>query len=324
MLTLKTTHDIIVTSNEEYKLGGINMNLIDRFLRAKAHKYTEDTMTSYRTDLEQFFDFLEKRHNETNQNALIKKADYSECLDYLFHLQDRNLSVFTINRKLESITSLFKFCVDLNLIEENHMKKVDRNPTKHLTQDNDFLTKDEYDKLLSAIQVKQVGQPNFEFTMRRDLTLFSMIITLGLRITEARTLTFEQIDFTTGRIRLVRKGLKAQTIKLTDHLMNLLDEYLKERESLYISGGLENRIFLTVNGNELTTRDCNRALERYCKRAGIKRISNHDLRHTCATRLASQGATINDIKELLGHKQLATTSRYVHGASSNIEDLMGL
>lgn len=300
------------------------MDLIQRFLRAKAHCYTEDTTKSYRADLEQFFEFLAERHETTDQTVLIKKADYSECLDYLFYLQDRKLSVFTINRKLGSVTSLFKFCVDLGLIAENQMKKVDRNPTKHLIQDNDFLTKDEYDKLFLAIQTRQARQPNFEFTKTRDLALFSMVISLGLRITEARTLTYDQIDLQTGRIRLVRKGLKAQTLKLTSHLIELLNEYLEQRKKVHITEGLENRIFLTANGNELTTKDCNRALERYCKRAGIKQISNHDLRHTCATNLASRGASINDIKELLGHKQLATTSRYVHGDSSNIEDLIGL
>lgn len=300
------------------------MNLIEQFLRAKAHRYTEDTITSYTTDLGQFFDFLSERHKMEDQMELIKKADYSECLQFLFHLQDRQLSPFTINRKLESVTSLYRFCMDLGLLDTNHMKKVDRHPTKNLVQDNDYLTKEEYDKLLLAIQTKQPRQPYFEFTKARDLALFSMIITLGLRITEARTLTFEQLDKETKTIRLVRKGRKLQSIRLTDHLMELLEDYCIVRDRLYIEEGLEDRIFLTPNGNELTTKDCNRALARYCKRAGIKVVSNHDLRHTCATNLASRGATINDIKELLGHKQLSTTSRYVHGSTSSIEDLMGL
>lgn len=219
---------------------------------------------------------------------------------------------------------MLAFCVDLNLISENHMKKVDRNPTKHLTQNNDFLTKEEYDKLLTTIQVKQPRQTHFEFTKTRDLALFSMILTLGLRITEVRTLTFNQIDFETGMINIVRKGFKPQTIRLTSHLMQLLNDYIENRQKLHVADELENYIFLTTNGNELTTRDCNRALKKYCERAGIKQVSNHALRHTCATRLVSQGVAINDIRALLGHKQLATTSRYVHGQSANIEDFMGL
>lgn len=300
------------------------MDLIERFIRAKAHKYSTETITSYQTDLKQFFAFLEERHGNVAQQELIKKADYAECLDFLFHLQDKNLSPFTINRKLESITTMFTFCVDLNLIGENHMKKVDRNPTKHLAPNNDFLTTDEYNKLLAAIQIKLPRQPHFEFTKTRDLALFSMILTLGLRITEVRTLTFNQINFETGEIRIVRKGLKPQTIRLTPQLIELLNNYIENRKELNAQGELENLIFLTAKGNELTTRDCNRSLKKYCERAGIKQVSNHALRHTCATRLASQGVAINDIRELLGHKQLATTSRYVHGQSANIEEFMGL
>ena len=197
-------------------------------------------------------------------------------------------------------------------------------PTKSIEQKNDYLNTDEYRKLLETIGTKYPRQRNFQFTKARDLFLFSLILTCGLRITETVTLTFEQIDTESKVLNLVRKGGKRQSVPINDHLVNLFNDYLQERNKVILDDNVKNNVFITVNGGEITRTDCYRTLKKYCERAEIKSVSNHDLRHSCATRMVGQGMNIKDVSEMLGHSDLSTTSRYVHGDTSNIETYMVL
>ena len=300
-------------------------DLIGLFIRHLGYRYSKDTMANYKGDLTEFFEFMSKETGTTTHTEIVKNVEYIHGLEYIRHLsEDRQLSPFSVNRKLSAINTFLDYCAKTKIISDNNIRDVERMPTKSIEQKNDYLTTDEYRLLLKTIATKYPRQRNFDFTKARDLFLFSLILTCGLRITETVTLTFEQIDIESKLINLVRKGGKRQSIPINDHLVNLFNEYLKERSKVTLNDEVKNNVFISVNGKEVTRIDCYRTLKKYCERANIKSVSNHDLRHTCATRMVSQGMNIKDVSEILGHSDLSTTSRYVHGDTSNIESYMVL
>lgn len=300
-------------------------DLIELFERHLGYRYSKDTMANYKGDLAEFFEFMSKETGTTTHTEIVKNVEYIHGLEYIRHLsEDRQLSPFSVNRKLSAINTFLDYCAKTKIISDNNIRDVERMPTKSVEQKNDYLTTDEYRRLLETIATKYPRQRNFHFTKSRDLFLFSLILSCGLRITETVTLTFEQIDIESKLINLIRKGGKRQSIPINDHLVSLFNDYLKERNRVILDDDMIERVFVSVNGGEVTRTDCYRNLKRYCERAEIKSVSNHDLRHTCATRMVGQGMNIKDVSEMLGHSDLSTTSRYVHGDTSNIESYMVL
>ena len=324
MLTVDTTYGNIRVDNKT-EVTVMNKDLIELFARHLRYAYSKDTMTSYKSDLVEFFQFMQKELEMTQHIDIVKSVDYVHGLEYITYLSEsKGLSPFSVNRKLSAVNTFLDYCVKTKIIENNNVRDVRRMPTKSIEQKNDYLTTDEYRLLLQTIATKSPRQRNFEFTKARDLFLFSLILTCGLRITETVTLTFEQIDIESKRINLVRKGGKRQSIPINNHLVDLFNDYLKERNKVNLDDIVRNNVFISVNGREVTRVDCYRALKKYCGRADIKSVSNHDLRHTCATRMVGQGMNIKDVSEMLGHSNLSTTSRYVHGDTTNIENYMVL
>lgn len=302
------------------------MNLIETFIEARGHRYSNDTMKSYLTDLKQFLDFMRTTLDGGNKSdvELVKEIQYIHCIQYLTHMKSKGHSPFTINRKLSSITNFLNFCIDLGIIDQNNIKKVDRYITTDIEQDNDYLTQEEYRALLQAIKTRVPNQKKSDFTIARDLFLFSLLLTTGLRITEARLLKISQIDLEHRKIIPLRKGRKFQEIDITEELVELYENYMLERKKIYLEEEAEEIVFVSVTGKIIATKDCNKSLAKYCNRANIKVVTCHDLRHTCATTLMKRGANLEDVSSLLGHKSLTTTSRYIHGQASNVSKFMGL
>lgn len=300
------------------------MNLIEIYIEARGHRYSNDTMTSYLTDLRQFLEFMGDLLGKEDDKEIVQGVQYIHCIRYLTHMKSRDLSPFTINRKLSSISNFLDFCIDLEIIDNNNIKKIDRYITTDIEQNNDYLTPEEYKKLLESIRTRVPNQKKGDFIVARDLFLFSLLLTTGLRITEARTLKFKQIDLENKKIKPLRKGRKFQDIYITDELVELYNNYMTQREKIYLDEGMEEVVFVSINGKTIHTRDCNEALAKYCKRANIKVVSCHNLRHSCATTLMKRGASLEDVSKLLGHRSLSTTSRYIHGQASNVSKFMGL
>lgn len=302
----------------------MNMNLIEIYIEARGHRYSNDTMTSYLTDLKQFLEFMGNLLEKEDDKEIVQGVQYIHCIRYLTHMKSRNLSPFTINRKLSSVSNFLDFCIDLEIIDNNNIKKIDRFITTDIEQNNDFLTQDEYRMLLDAIRTKVPNQKRSDFIVARDTFLFSLLLTTGLRITEARTLKIKQVDLENKKIKPLRKGRKFQDIYITDELIQLYNEYMIQRERICLDEEAEDMVFVSITGKTICTKDCNKALAKYCRRANIKVVTCHNLRHTCATTLMKRGASLEDVSNLLGHRSLSTTSRYIHGQASNVSKFMGL
>jgi site-specific recombinase XerD len=154
--------------------------------------------------------------------------------------------------------------------------------------------------------------------LNRDRLLVGLMLQLGLRLSEVLHLKFQ--DFEGEWLRLVRKGDKEQRLPISAGLKNLFETWRTERHPRPIDYVFEGR------GEEpLTSRGAQTIIERLRKAAKIeKKISPHALRHTFASSLAAKGASLAALKEILGHRKITTTERYLHVTPDHLRETLNL
>jgi len=220
----------------------------------------------------------------------------------------RKLSPATTSRKLMIWRPFLEFCGPPWAGALNQLK----NPKIRKKQPN-FLT--EGDAFL-------LEQACFKTdNMARDRLFIAMGLQLGLRLSEILNLKFRDIEG--SWLRIMRKGEKEQRLPLTPSLQSLTEQWRQE-----IGGVDTDWIFAgspRLGKNQpLSSRAAQYLIDRLAKLAGLgKEISPHALRHTFATRLASNGANLVAIKELMGHENLATTERYLHVTPTHLKETLG-
>lgn len=233
---------------------------------------------------------------------LTKPTDTFLIRDHL-----RKLSPATVSRKLMIWRPFLEFCGGSwnGALNEIKNPKIRRKQPKFLTENESFL----------------LEQACFRSeTMARDRLFIALGLQLGLRLSEILALKFKNIE--AGWLKIIRKGEKEQRLPLTPSLQTLAEQWrqeIKATDDDWIFSGSprlgENR--------PLSSRAAQYLLDRLTKMAGLdKEISPHALRHTFATRLASNGANLVAIKELLGHENLATTERYLHVTPTHLKETL--
>ena len=251
------------------------------------------TIVAYRTDVQQFLDFLTETDITVAQPADITRQDVSE---YLNVLADQGRSGITRARKLAAIREFFRFLQDEGIIAKNPTQGV-ATPKKERNGRN-TLRPDEYTKLLSLAGANP-----------RDFAILQVFLQTGVRVSELCALTLDDIDLANRTLRVAPgKGRQSRTITLEKKGIQALRSYLVVRPDT----GHE-QLFLNYTGTPLSERGVRKMLDKYLAAAGItKKISPHSLRHTFATRKAEQGVSVYLLKEWLGHERLDTTQIYVH------------
>ncbi len=304
------------------------MNLIEEYREQHELDYSHDTLVNYLSDMKQFLEYASNSLNLVDHVEIVKSLDWSICNKYRNYLKKSNKKETSINRKLSSINSLLDMCIKLRLIQENPLEDVKRLSTKHIVQKNDFLTEDEFELLCQAIETPEKGDRNVDFIKARDLLMYTMIVTGGMRISETISITLDDMDFEKHIIYVLGKGDKFRKVPFDDYVIELFNNYMVEREKMINKGIVDvdnlNLLFLSHRGKKLTTKASNKRLKKYCERANIKDISNHVLRHTFATMQVNRGSHINTIADILGHTSVKTTSRYMHTSHETMHKNIGI
>lgn len=295
------------------------MKLIEQFEKKHKLDYKENTLINYKINMKEFLDFAReylKVGEEVDDVELIQKVDWGCCMEFRNHLHSLGLVETSINRKLSAMRTLFKFAMSSRYIKENPSIEVGNLSTSHIMPSNDYLTEEELSKLLKTILTRYSGAKYFDFISKRDMFLYLLLATSGVRIHEALALKEEHFNFEDNEVMIIGKGGKFRVAPIDDLVKEWYNRYMAERTLLevqhLIKKGNEEYIFLSPQGTQLTTRASNFNLVKYCKRANIKVISNHALRHTFATIQMERGTHQNVISDMLGHSSVATTSRYMH------------
>ena len=263
-------------------------------------KYSAKTIVAYKNDLESFQLFNNK---EFSQN-IIKNVVYSQIRSWIVSLVDRGVANSTINRKISSLNSYYKFLFKADLINKNPLSAHKALKTKSIIQ----LPFSELE-ILNAL-----SSSNFEnnFEGIRNHLILEMLYSTGIRRQELINLKIKNIDFSNKRIKVLGKRNKERYMPLIKSTKVLLDKYLDLRENLK---NIKTRefLFLTSKGKKIYDNLVYRITKKYFSKYSTKqKKSPHILRHSFATHLLNNGADLNSVKDLLGHTSLAATQVYTN------------
>lgn len=206
----------------------------------------------------------------------------------------------------------FDFLIKRNYLTTNPVLSVERpkNRTEHTVT---YLTEEEIQKLLSVVRAR--GR---ETIALRDEAIIVLALATGLRVSAITNLNISDIDFDNNVINVIEKRMKVRQIPIGSNLKKILRRYILRRTLRY-AGVNHEALFLSKGLNRLDPEAVNEMLERYCKHAGIKRITAHKLRATAACTLAKNNIPTKAIAKQLGHNDVKTTMRYIDVFNEDIE-----
>ena len=269
-------------------------------------KYSQKTIIAYKNDLKSFQDF---NHNKFDQKN-IKEVNYSQIRSWVVSLVADKISNNSINRKISSLNSYFKFLLKIGDIKINP-----------LNEHKALKTKSNIQLPFSETEISNVLNPlNFDksFEGCRDHLIIELLYTTGIRRQELIDLKIQNIDYSNKRIKVLGKRNKERYIPLISSTIESIDKYLKYRNELKNIKS-NDMLFLTSKGKSIYDNLVYRITKKYFTGFSTKsKKSPHILRHSFATHLLNNGADLNSVKDLLGHTSLAATQVY---SNRSIEEI---
>ena len=279
-------------------------NFIDYLLLEK--KYSPNTIVAYQKDLEAFRSFLLSDYSD----AQISQANYSQIRSWIVQLVDSNISNRTINRKLSSLNSYYKFLLKTESIKINPLAK--HKALKVSKKIQIPFSEVEVSNVLKSI-------PTNTFEGLRDKLIVELFYSTGMRRIELVQLQLEAVDLSQGQIKVVGKRNKERIIPLLPSVILTFQAYLSARLNLETIRD-PHVLFLTKKGAKVYEMLVYRIITGYFDTISTKvKKSPHILRHSFATHLLSNGADLNAVKELLGHSSLAATQVYTHNSVAELK-----
>lgn len=269
---------------------------------------TPMTVSSYKTDLRLLVNFL----NQNNISKNVESLTTQVLRRYISYMKnEKEYSTMTLNRKINSLRSFAKFLIINEYMDNNFMNRITApKKTKKLPK---VMTESELEKFLGIIE-KHSEHP------LRDKAIFNLYAATGIRRQELINLNIEDIDLGDNTIKVVKgKGQKDRIIPIFEPVTEYLWEYLMER--LPIEEG-KNYLFKSEYGNRISVTAIQQLFRRYMKLARLdeKGYTIHTLRHTYATLLLLNGGDLMQIKDLLGHADLNSTSVYLHTTVEHLRE----
>ena len=283
--------------------------LIETFLDSLwlAKNISQNTLESYKNDLNKFRNFLEKN------NKSVLKADHFLILSFLSFLLDKGFSSKTVSRNISSLKSFFKYLISVEHIKINPMLNIDA-PKSGLFLPT-TLTVEETQQILDA--------PNElrPIEMRDKAMLYTLYAT-GMRISELISLNMHNVDLTRGSVQVIGKGGKERLIPLTNDAITMIKKYLTNARDKLSKGKDHNNIFVSTHGKQISRHSFWHRIKAYLKKVDVKKeVHPHTLRHAFATHMLNNGADLRSVQLLLGHSDLATTQIYTHVAQAEVKNL---
>ena len=266
------------------------------------------TIKSYKNDLNQFFEFYKNYAKIDN----LKEVDKRPIRSWVIELSLKNLSNRTINRKIASLKSFFKFLIQRKIIIINptsniHALKTNQ-PLPHFIKEKDI----KY--LFDNITFKN------DFNGNRDLLILELLYGTGIRISELINLKTKDLDNHKKEIKVLGKRGKERIIPLNNSAFAQTIKYEKFKEKL----NYKNKEYLlcTEKGEKIYPMLISRVVKNNLSSLiNSEKYNPHLLRHTFATHILNKGADLNSIKELLGHESLAATQVYTHNSIEKLKEV---
>ena len=282
------------------------MQLIDRYIDYLSFqkRYSVHTIRSYRLDLEQFIDFIEFRKNSMKWT----EVEDTHIRNWMVSLMEKGMSARTVNRKLSSVKSFFRYLQRENVAANVAGMVKGPKTGKSLPV---FIREKEINLLLDNYDFGD------DFKGLRNKMIIEVLYETGMRRAELAGLKDSDVRLEEHVVRVTGKRNKQRQIPLTGELEKDLQLYMEEKQRTF--PGVEY-LFLTVNGQPVYPKMIYRVVHKYLGLiTTLSRKSPHVLRHTFATHLLNRGADMNAIKEILGHANLSATQIYTHSTFEKLK-----
>jgi len=274
----------------------------------KDKKYSSNTVNSYRIDLSQFAEYIGEQFPEGLENpAIIEIIDFR---GFMAGLRRGGYSASSIQRKISSVRSFFKFLHKLGVVKANHARVlILPKKEKKLPSFLDFA---------QAHRAMEIPDTATEIGIR-DKAILELLYATGMRVSELVNFQPSKLNRETGEIQVIGKGNKVRFVIVGEYANSALTEYLKIRPKLVGEKNTEP-FWVSEKGNPLVRSDIYTIVHKYLRQVTDGKASPHVLRHTFATHLMEQGANLVAVKELLGHESLSTTQIYTHTSIEHLKE----
>ena len=274
-------------------------------------KYSPHTVIAYVNDVVTFESFIK---SEFDLDDLLE-VNYSLIRSWIVALVDNEISNTSVNRKIASLKSYYKFLLKTKQIEVSPLLKHKSLKTPKTLQIP--FSEKELDEVLHQIKYKE----GFEGV--RDKLIIDLFYSTGIRRTELIHLKMINIDLSNATLKVLGKRNKERILPLLPIITNQFKLYLTERA--YLERITDNEyFFLTLKGVKINDSLVYRLINNYFSNVSEKvKKSPHILRHTFATHLLNNGADLNSVKELLGHSSLASTQIYTQSSLFELKKVYG-
>ena len=282
--------------------------LIDQFIGyIQAEKrFSPLTVEAYQSDMDQFADFM-KSDFEIEDLTQVKTTMVKS---YIVHLKEEGLENRSINRKLSTLRTFYKYCLRENLVEKSPMTGV-----KALKQPKPLV------KFVTETDINKVSfGDEADFATVRDHLLFELLYQTGMRQAELRGLKDGDIDKMGMQVKIHGKRNKDRLVPLSREMIALINQYQILRDATFTDKA--DRLLLNDKGEEMSPSYVYNKVHHLLEGVtSLKQKSPHVLRHTFATHLLDEGASLVAIQKLLGHQDLATTQIYAHNTIEQLKKI---
>lgn len=280
---------------------------LDRFYTYIQHekRFSPHTLTAYKNDLLQFFSFAEAEANTSFTDVFLIR-------NWIVHLLDGKNDARSVNRKISSLKTYFRFLVREKLIADNPMSKIQ---SPKLAKKLPVIIREV--SISQLLDSENIFENNFSGT--RNKLVIELLFGTGIRLTELLSLAETDINWYENTIKVLGKRSKERIIPLNKELFMLIKEYISVKKNENFDNK-SLKLIVTDEGNNAYPKLIYRTVQKYLGYITTQnKKSPHVLRHTFATSLLNNGADLNAIKELLGHASLSATQVYTHNSVERLK-----
>jgi integrase/recombinase XerD len=273
---------------------------------------SRNTLEAYRSDLQQFGEFLSRRGTDP---LAVDGTQLAAFVSELAEGRDgrRPAAAATLQRKVACLRSFYRYLRREALIDNDPTKDL-RSPRSSARLPR-VLSRDQVNRLLD--QPRGTGNAAL-----RDRALLETMYACGLRASEAITLELSELDLEAGVLIARGKGSKERLVPIGSKAIEMLRSYLDKARPALVGIGDESHVFVNMRGQALSRQGLYKIVQRHARAAGLdSRMSPHTLRHTFATHLLAGGCDLRSLQEMLGHADIGTTQIYTHLSSEQLRDV---
>jgi len=274
------------------------------------------TIAAYTSDLAQFAEFLEKRHQ------LLDGARREDVREYIQELFSNHLDGRSVGRKLSAIRHLYR-----HLLLD---KKIDKDPTLNIDLPKQWkvlpkaLSRDEVGAMLAGTKLPgpllRKATTHAHALALRNHAMLELLYAGGVRVSEVADARLEDLKLDMGYILVRGKGDKERMVPLGVPAQQALQQYLKSSREVIVRKENSPLLFLGASGRRLTRQRVWQLVGEASLSSG-RHASPHMLRHSCATHMVENGADLRTVQTVLGHSDISTTQIYTHVALDRLKSV---